>query len=121
MNFYSDNNSSVNATSPSVVPLPSPIVDPISQQSYSTCPILDVSISSEPLGFSSLNTHSMTTRSKSGISKKKVFSTKHLLLTTLVATHVIEPIYFSQACKYENWRIAVDKEFTSLQLELDYC
>lgn len=61
-------------------------------------------------------THSMTTRSMDGISKKKTFlSTRYPLTTALTATHLPEPTTYSQASKFPEWRTAMDLEFTALQ------
>ena len=58
----------------------------------------------------------MTTRSKSGISKKKAFfSTKHLVPMAFLHDFIPEPTCYSQAVKHHEWRQAMDNEFNSLQ------
>lgn len=63
------------------------------------------------------NGHSMVTRSKSGIFKKKVcLSTKHQVnIPSTDYLDSIEPANFTEASKYPAWHQAMSEEFSALQ------
>ena len=62
------------------------------------------------------NIHPMTTRSKFGFFKKKIFySTKHPIPIAYLHHSISEPTCYSQAVKHHCWRQAMDAEFNSLQ------
>lgn len=64
-----------------------------------------------------LNVHPMQTHSKYGISKKNIFlSTKHSpSLPTHEYYHNSEPICYTEASKFAEWRAAMSDEFNALQ------
>lgn len=63
------------------------------------------------------NLHHMVTRSKSGISKKKVFfAFKHVVsLPSHVYFDCLGPTCYTEASKQEHWRQAMSEEFIALQ------
>lgn len=63
------------------------------------------------------NSHSMVTRSKSGIVKKKViFSTKHPILFPSNSSYdTVEPTSYTEPAKSIEWRQAMAEEFSALQ------
>ena len=60
------------------------------------------------------NTHPMTTRSKNGISKPKVFTAIQALTAKIDYTE-LEPPSFKIAMQYPQWSKAMDEEFEALQ------
>lgn len=64
-----------------------------------------------------LNVHPMQTHSQYGISKKNIFlSTKHSpSLPTHEYYHNSEPICYTEASKFTEWRAAMSNEFSALQ------
>lgn len=99
--------------------LPYSSTNPIAPSVEQTQPITPhpTTSSSHPTSCSHTASHPMVTRSKSGISKKKVFlTTPHSLsLPRHEYYDCVEPTSYTEASKHEVWRRAMSEEFSTLQ------